>query len=156
MSVEKFEILLRSDEIRGTLREELSTLYCFLRKYIAMKALSWSEIASGSNGRWGGANITRTRHDVTLYVHCLSCIARCKFYILCFESLICQSCVTSHTAGWASMLHATNGRDTYLFKKSCVYGIVILLYYQCEWIGDTHIVCICSEGSNSHSGVSLT
>jgi len=37
------------------------------------KARSSNEMVSGGYSGRGGIKITRTRHNVTLYVHCLSC-----------------------------------------------------------------------------------
>ena len=36
-------------------------------------------VVSTCQGSRGGTNIRRTRHNVTLHVHCLSCVKLCKY-----------------------------------------------------------------------------
>ena len=60
-------------KIWGTSHEDLSTSHCRRRK-VAIEALSWSEMLSACYVGREGVNITRTLHDVTVSVHCLSCL----------------------------------------------------------------------------------
>ena len=49
---------------------------------LVIKAPSWREMVSGCYNSRGGINITRTRHDVALYVHCLGHTYFCPFLVM--------------------------------------------------------------------------
>ena len=63
---------------------DVNMLYCCRRSYIAIRAISSREMASGCKDSRGGINIMRTRHYVTLYTHCLSFIVFPNYKISCF------------------------------------------------------------------------
>lgn len=54
---------------------------CYRRHSVARKALSWTEILWGSWDSRRGINITRSLHNVTLYVHCLFFFS-CSSFVL--------------------------------------------------------------------------
>lgn len=61
-------------KISGTWHEDLGTFYFFCRRCeIAITAPFSSEILSVCYDTRSCINITRTHHNVTLHVHCLSC-----------------------------------------------------------------------------------
>lgn len=63
---------------------DVNMLYCCQQSYIAIKALSSREMASGCKDSRGSINIRRTRRYVTLYTHCLSFIVFPNYKISCF------------------------------------------------------------------------
>jgi len=66
--------------ISGTWHDGQGKFYFCRRCEIAIKAPFSSEMVSGCYDSRGGTNITRTRHNVILHVHCLSC-SRCVLHV---------------------------------------------------------------------------
>lgn len=65
---------LNRAEILKALREGLSRFYCCWRYEIAIKALSSSEMLSGCQNSRTDISITRRYHNVTSYIHYISCL----------------------------------------------------------------------------------
>ena len=65
-------------------------------------------------------------------------------------------CIASHTARWARMSYAGNGRDKFFIKIFRIYGIVIQVWWHCERTGARRIVCVVFGSSSGRRSASLT
>jgi hypothetical protein len=72
-SVQEIDAVKLGQKISSTLHEHLRKFRCCRWHKIATEVLSLSNMTLNFYGTRRGINITRTRQNVTLYVHCLSC-----------------------------------------------------------------------------------
>jgi len=77
-----------------------------------------SEMVSGCYDSRGGTNITRTLHDVTLYVHCLS-RSICSLHVFFFWKVKTRKCLTSET--W-SQPGRVRGKEASDLSINCGFG----------------------------------